>query len=32
MVNTAVHKVSFDPDLVAEGNALWAGLVRQLGR
>jgi CubicO group peptidase (beta-lactamase class C family) len=32
MVNTAVHKVSFDPDLAAEGNALWAGFVRQLGR
>jgi CubicO group peptidase (beta-lactamase class C family) len=32
LVNTAVHKLSFDPDLGAESNALWAGLVRQLGR
>ena len=31
MVNTAVHKLGFDPDPVAEANALWAGLVHQFG-
>src|SRR5262245_7150807 len=32
LVNTAVHKLSFDPRLLAESGALWSGLVRQLGR
>ena len=32
LVNTAVHKLSYDVGLVEEGGALWSGLVRQLGR
>ena len=32
MVNTAVHKLSFDLSPIEEVGALWAGLVRQLGR
>jgi CubicO group peptidase (beta-lactamase class C family) len=32
MVNTAVHKLPFDLGMIEEGDALWSGLVRQLGR
>jgi CubicO group peptidase (beta-lactamase class C family) len=32
LVNTAVHRLSYDLGLVEECGALWSGLVRQLGR
>ncbi len=32
MVNTAVHKLAFDPGPLEEGRALWSAVVRQLGR
>ena len=32
MVNTAVHKLPFDPAPIEEGRALWSGVLRQLGR
>jgi hypothetical protein len=32
MVHTAVHLESVDTDALGEADALWAGVVNQLGR